>query len=48
MFKGCSALSNIVLMNGLIRLGDDMFHSDGNPTSLNSITIPSTITSIGE
>ena len=50
-FPSCSALSKVVLINGLMTLGVDMFNmynSGGlGSTLLSTITIPSTITYIG-
>ena len=42
-FNLCSFLTSVVLMNGLLGLGSDMFRQSG----LTSVLIPSTITSYG-
>ena len=51
-FQACTSLSQITFVNGLTLIGSSMFvmlDSNGNgiPTALTSITIPSTITTIG-
>lgn len=48
-FGGCSSLSKVTFTNGLTVIGTSMFfmYGGGASTSLASITIPSSITSIG-
>lgn len=50
-FRACSSLSKVSLNNGLTCIGSQMFYMIGRngyfPTSLGSVTIPSTVTSIG-
>ena len=46
-FQQCTSLSQVVLINGLTVMGNYMFSMFGLPTVLSSVTIPSTITSIG-
>ena len=47
-FYTCSALSEVVLTNGLTVLGWAMFDMNNGGTSLKSVVIPCTVTSIGE
>lgn len=52
-FRQCSAISKIMLVNGLAVLGDQMFQmwngiSTTSPTLLGSITVPSSVTFIGK
>ena len=52
-FEACSSISQVTLVNGLKLIGSEMFNIwDGNnnavPSSLQSITVPSTITYMGE
>ena len=46
-FQYCSSLSKVELTSGLTVIGRQMFFIDGGATLLSSITIPSTVTSIG-
>ena len=43
----CSSLSEVTLLNGLTVIGSFMFYMGYGNTILSSITIPSTISSIG-
>ena len=52
VFQACSALSQVILVNGLIGISQEMFLMvDGNSkavtSSIGSIIIPSSITAIG-
>ena len=46
-FSYCSSLTQVELTSGLTVIGVYMFYSGGENTQLQSITIPSSITSIG-
>ena len=46
-FWHCSSLSQITLTSGMTVIGFSMFSMYGLPSSLVSVTIPSTITSFG-
>ena len=48
VFFQCSSLTQVVLIGGLTILGVQMFNMNGGVTFLSSITIPSTVTSIGK
>ena len=47
-FYSCSALTKVLLISGLTVIGADMFDMSPGFTSLASLTIPSTLTKIGE
>ena len=46
-FSYCSYLSQVILTIGLTVIGGNMFYMGGGMSMLSSITIPSTVTSIG-
>ena len=47
-FYTCSSLTQVVLTGGLTIIGVQMFNMYGGATLLSSITVPSTVTSIGK
>ena len=52
VFQWCSGISKIVFVNGLTVIGEGMFDmailDEPSPSALQSVTIPSTITYLGE
>ena len=44
----CISLTQVIFTSGLTILGNNMFNMNGGATQLGSVTIPSTITKIGE
>ena len=47
-FSQMTSLSHVLLTSGLTIIGPDMFNMNGGNATLSSITIPSTVTFIGE
>ena len=47
-FQQCTSLTYISFINVLTVIGQLMFSMAGDPSALTSVTIPSTITTIGE
>ena len=47
-FYQCSVLSSVTLISGLTVIGNYAFDMGNGPTKLTTVTIPSTVTLIGE